>query len=131
MVIRATEVVPKSLAFFETEITAVISVSIERKPMRHAVAHPCSGVQEWRRVITNLIEDLKSIPTRTRNALIKDGIRTVAQLEELTDAELGLIPEVGKKGLREIKEAVLGPVPNLTLREQRQMLESWRGRKPT
>lgn len=70
------------------------------------------------------IEDLP-LSSRTRNALVSDhiGPKSVEELAEMTEAQLLRTPNLGRKGLNEIKEA-LAPL-DLWIKTHIDFLPEW------
>ena len=46
------------------------------------------------------------LTVRSHNILARDGVYSIEQLDELSDIDLLKMPNMGKKGMREIKEAL-------------------------
>jgi hypothetical protein len=73
---------------------------------RNRTVPPLGAKMKGREEVDLAIKDME-LSTRSRNALLNDGIKTVKDLCGKTDAELLLIPNLGRGSVREIAAALV------------------------
>lgn len=101
--IKPSEALKKSSLLLGDFFTKIASGETEVKTAAEELESKASATKETKTVENVNIEELP-LPTRTINALKKQGISTLSQLVAKTDEELSDIKNLGEKSVQEIKK---------------------------